>query len=75
MFLKKSAVDDAAQTLREANIKFDVIIEDYQREIDNENPSLEEIEFYQNRNGMLTPNYYQLLSFVSLIAFFAKSAN
>lgn len=56
MFLEKSAVDDAAQTLREANIKFDVIIDDYQREIDNENPSLEEIEFYQNRNGMLTPN-------------------
>lgn len=56
MFLMKSAVDDAAQTLREANIKFDVIIDNYQKEIDNENPTPEEIEFYQNRNGMLTPN-------------------
>lgn len=55
MFLPKSAVDAAAETLREANIKFDVIIDDYQKEIDNENPSPEEIEIYQNRNGMSTP--------------------
>lgn len=52
VFLKKSQVDEVGQRLHEANIPYNVVVEDYQNAIEQENPPQEEIELLQNRNGM-----------------------
>lgn len=52
MFLKKSAVDGVRQVLKENNIQYTVLVEDMQRQIEQENPPQSEIEQLQNRNGM-----------------------
>lgn len=51
VFLKKSSVDGVRQVLKENNIRYSVLIEDMQRQIEHENPPIEEIEEFQNRNG------------------------
>lgn len=51
VFLKKSSVDGVRQVLKENNISYSVLIEDMQRQIEHENPPIEEIEEFQNRNG------------------------
>lgn len=52
VFLKKSQIDEVGQRLNEANIQYNIVVEDYQKEIEQENPPQEEIELLQNRNGM-----------------------
>lgn len=52
MFLKKSAVDGVRRVLEENNIRYSILIEDMQKQIEHENPPFEEIEALQNRNGM-----------------------
>lgn len=37
--------------LNEANIQYEVIVEDYQKVVDEENPSIEEIELLQRQSG------------------------
>lgn len=54
MFLKKSQIDKVGQRLNEANIQYNIVVEDYQKEIEQENPPQEEIEMLQNRNGMFS---------------------
>lgn len=49
VFVTKPAIDEATQRLDEANIQYEVIVEDYQKVIDEENPSQAEIEFLQSR--------------------------
>lgn len=51
VFLKKSQIDEVGQRLNEANIQYNVVVQDYQKEIEQENPPQEEIEQLQNRNG------------------------
>lgn len=52
MFLKKPAVDGVGRILNEANVSYSIIIDDYQKQIEQENPTPEEIEEFQDRNGM-----------------------
>lgn len=52
MFLKKSAVDGVRRVLDANNIRYSILIEDMQKQIECENPPIEEIEALQNRNGM-----------------------
>lgn len=52
VFVKKSAVDGVRQVLNENNIRYTILIDDMQRQIEQENPSQNEIEELQNRNGM-----------------------
>lgn len=49
VFLTKPAIDEAKQRLNEANIQYEVIVEDYQKVIDEENLPQAEIEFLQSR--------------------------
>lgn len=59
MFLKKAAIDGGAgYFLKEANVRYSVVIDDMQREIDNENPPQEEFGELQDRKG----NYHSLSS-------------
>lgn len=51
LFLKEISVSGAGQLLRDANVPYSVLIENMQYEIENENPSKEEIEKLQNRQG------------------------
>ena len=52
VFLKKDAVDGVRQVLKDNQIGYTVLIDDMQKQIENENPPQEEIEALQNRNGM-----------------------
>lgn len=52
VFLKRDAVEGVRQILDENHIGYSVIIEDMQKQIETENPPQEEIEAFQNRNGM-----------------------
>lgn len=52
MFLKRSAVDGVRGVLDANNIRYSILIEDMQKQIERENPPIEEIEALQNRNGM-----------------------
>lgn len=52
VFLKKSAIDNgAAEFLNKAAVRYSVVIENMQKEIDNENPPQDEIEQLQDRKG------------------------
>lgn len=51
MFLKQSVVDDAREFLTKAQVPFEVIIDDVQDSIENQNPPLDDIDLWQNRDG------------------------
>lgn len=55
MFVKQSVVKDAKCFLESERVPFEVVINDVQEAINNENPSLEDIDLWQNRNGECTP--------------------
>lgn len=48
--MKKTAVEGAGRTLESNNIRYAVVIDDFQKAIDSENPKEEDIE-YQDRAG------------------------
>lgn len=52
MFVRRSAVEGVRQELKENNVPYTVLVEDMQRQIEEENPPQSEIEQLQNRNGM-----------------------
>lgn len=52
VFVRKSAVQGVRQVLKENNIPYKILVEDMQRQIEDENPPQSEIEQLQNRNGM-----------------------
>lgn len=56
VFLKKPSVIGARKLLNDANVQYDVVIEDLQKAIETENPPKEEIEQLQNRKGWF--NYF-----------------
>lgn len=52
LFLKKSAIDGGVgDILDSANVRYSIIIENMQKEIDAENPQQDEIEQLQDRKG------------------------
>lgn len=51
MFVKRAAVSDAKSFMKKARIPFDVLIENVQSAIDTENPPLDDIDLWVNRNG------------------------
>lgn len=51
MFVKHAVVEDAKKFLTKVCVPFEVVIEDIQQAIDTENPSKDDIELWQNRNG------------------------
>lgn len=51
MFVKRSVVKDAKCFLESEKVPFEVVINDVQEAINSENPSLEDIDLWQNRNG------------------------
>jgi Carboxypeptidase activation peptide len=53
MFVKSAMVNDARSFLESARVPFDVVINDVQDAINSENPSLDDVEHWQNRNGEL----------------------
>lgn len=53
MFVKSSMVNDAKDFLLKARVTFTVVISDVQNAINTENPSMDEVELWQNRNGEL----------------------
>jgi hypothetical protein len=59
MFVKKSMVDDATNFLHKSNVPFEVVINDVQEVIDKQNPPLDDMELWQNRNGMIKTNKTQ----------------
>lgn len=54
LFVKRAMVSDARSFLENVRVPFDVVIPDVQDAINNENPSLDEVELWQNRNGEFT---------------------
>lgn len=53
LFLKKPEIPEVSQRLKDANVRYSIVVDDYQKLIEQENPPKEEIEALQNRNGML----------------------
>lgn len=53
MFVKSAMVKDARSFLETSRVPFDVVINDIQDAINTENPPLDEVEHWQNRNGEL----------------------
>lgn len=53
MFVKSAMVNDAKEFLLKALVPFTVVISDVQNAINTENPSMDEVELWQNRNGEL----------------------
>lgn len=51
MFVKSAVVSDAKEFLTKVRVPFDVVIDDIQDAINNENPSKDDVELWQNRNG------------------------
>lgn len=51
MFVRKSAVQDVRQVLKDNNIPYKVLVADMQQQIEDENPPQSVIEELQNRNG------------------------
>lgn len=65
LFLRKSAIDGGvSRILSDANVRYSVIIDDMQRQIDDANPTLapEDAQYLQNRNGKfeMQRNYFLL---------------
>lgn len=56
MFVKRAMVDGARDFLVQVRIPFDVVINDIQAAINNENPSMDDVSLWQNRNGECTTN-------------------
>lgn len=54
MFVKSAMVNEARDFLLRVRVPFDVVINDVQDAINNENPPLDEIDLWQNRNGECT---------------------
>jgi hypothetical protein len=54
MFMRYHKLDDAQVLLDSSKVPYEVLIKDLQNAIDEENPSLEEIDLWENRNGMFT---------------------
>lgn len=53
LLLTSKSIIDARQLLNDANISYSVLIEDLQKDIENENPPKAQIEMLQNRKGKL----------------------
>lgn len=51
MFVKSAMVKDARSFLENVRVPFDVVINDIQDAINSENPPLDDVEHWQNRNG------------------------
>lgn len=51
LFVKCAMVNNASEFLKKLQVPFEVVIDDIQRAINNENPSKDDIELWQNRNG------------------------
>lgn len=51
VFVKRAAVIDARNFMKTARVPFNVLIEDVQRAIDTENPPLDNIDLWVNRDG------------------------
>lgn len=51
IFVKKSMVDEARNFLQKTNVPYEIVIDDIQQVIDNQNPPLDDMELWQNRNG------------------------
>lgn len=49
--MKKSSIDGMSESLLEAAMQYEVIVEDYQKVIDEENPPKEQIELLQRQSG------------------------
>lgn len=54
LLLKKGMVEGARRLLSNANVTYEIVIEDLQEAIANENPPKEVIEQFQNRKGKST---------------------
>jgi hypothetical protein len=51
MFVKRAAVVDAKKFMKQTRVPFDVLIEDVQGVIDTENPPLDDVDLWINRDG------------------------
>jgi hypothetical protein len=51
LFLKSSVVEEAKEFMTTSNTPYEVVINDVQDAIDTENPPLDEIDLWQNRDG------------------------
>lgn len=51
LFVKRAMVSDAKEFMTKVRVPFNVVIDDIQTAINNENPSKDDVELWQNRNG------------------------
>uniref|UniRef100_A0A182WW69 Peptidase M14 domain-containing protein n=1 Tax=Anopheles quadriannulatus TaxID=34691 RepID=A0A182WW69_ANOQN len=75
IFVRGQQLKKAECFLRAANIPYEVVIEDMQRAIDTENPSLEETELWENRNGhrMTWTAYHRLADIYDWMDYLAQT--
>lgn len=75
MFVKHTAVEVAGKLLENSNITYDVIIDDIQNAIETENPSKDQIELWENRNGhrMTWTAYHRLTDIHGYLDFLATT--
>lgn len=52
LFIKSGVVKEARSFLENIRVPFNVVIQDIQNAINSENPSMDEEEHWENRNGM-----------------------
>ena len=56
MMMRYLKIDEAQKLLEQSNVPYEILISDLQRAMDEENPSLEEIDLWENRNGKCSLN-------------------
>lgn len=60
VFVKRAAVIDARNFMKTARVPFNVLIEDVQSAIDTENPPLDNIDLWVNRDGKRASFFFLL---------------
>lgn len=64
VFVKRAAVIDARNFMKTVRVPFNVLIEDVQRAIDTENPPLDDIDLWVNRDGKWTGFFGEKLLYI-----------
>ncbi|XP_055585997.1 carboxypeptidase B-like [Uranotaenia lowii] len=75
IFLKGPNLRDAGKLLKKAQISYQVLIEDMQRAIDEENPSRDRLDLWENRDGhrMTWKAYHRLEDIYEWMDYLAKT--
>lgn len=60
LFVRKTAVEGGVgKILDAANVRYSIVIDDLQKQIETANPPLDDIQYSENRNGKLNNFFFE----------------